>query len=92
MHRAVYAMGDDVIKLCEAQAEARRLAAAGEEDPAVQRALDTGSERYIKFCLQFVQLLLDANVIPFLVFDGAGLPAKGGTEADRYACVPACPC
>jgi hypothetical protein len=85
MHRAVYAMGDDVSKLCDAQFESRRLAALGEEDPVVQRALDAGSDRYIKFCLQFVQLLVDAGVTPYLVFDGAALPAKGGTEADRYA-------
>ena len=88
MHKGVYAMGDDVIKLCEAQFEARRLRANSEDlPPALAAALDGGSSRYVHFCMQYVTLLRDAGVRPLLVFDGAALPAKGGTEVDRFAYV-----
>ena len=88
MHRGVYAMGEDVIRLCEAQYEARQLKAAGEPLPAVLvSSLDGGSAKYVHFCMQFVHMLLHAQVRPYLVFDGAPLPAKEGTDEDRYSYV-----
>ena len=92
MHRGVYAMGDEVIKLCEAQFEARQLTTAGKPcPPQVEAALDVGAARYVAYCMQFVQLMLDMGVRPFLVFDGASLPAKDGTDEDRFTYVRTTP-
>ncbi|CAM9301965.1 unnamed protein product, partial [Discosporangium mesarthrocarpum] len=41
------------------------------------------TDKYIKYCLERVYLLLRHGVKPYLVFDGGYLPAKAGKEAER---------
>ena len=38
---------------------------------------------YIDFFLRMIRILLDANVIPIVVFDGTYLPQKADIEQDR---------
>ena len=39
--------------------------------------------KYIDFCVKRIQLLIDNNVTPIMVFDGSRLPAKLSTEQSR---------
>jgi len=41
------------------------------------------SRKYLKFCTKRIDMLLQAGVIPFVVFDGAPLPMKRETEENR---------
>lgn len=40
--------------------------------------------RYLKYCLHMVDMMKHHKVKPVLVFDGARLPSKSGTEVDRH--------
>lgn len=44
----------------------------------------TSHDRYLKYCLHMVDMMVHYKVIPVLVFDGARLPSKSGTETDRH--------
>ena len=50
---------------------------------ATQLAMGQPTEAFVRFCENWLQMLLSNGVIPFFVFDGANLPAKQGTEASR---------
>lgn len=39
--------------------------------------------RHIMYCMKYVNMLLQNNIKPILVFDGRHLPAKAETEAKR---------
>ena len=43
--------------------------------------------RYVKSFMNRVDLLLYHGLVPYIVFDGADLPAKAATESDREAYV-----
>jgi hypothetical protein len=88
MHRSVYTLGDDVVKLCEAQFHARGGADVSAE---LERQLDAGAPKYVRYVMQMVQMLRDEGVEPYMVFDGAALPAKGGTDESRFECVTCAP-
>ncbi|KAK8808398.1 hypothetical protein WA158_008299 [Blastocystis sp. Blastoise] len=51
---------------------------------ATELCLGQKTDRYIRFCMDRVQMLLDNNITPILVFDGADLPAKEGTNDNRH--------
>ncbi|TDL16707.1 hypothetical protein BD410DRAFT_614988 [Rickenella mellea] len=50
---------------------------------ATELATGRPTTKYVDFCIHRVRLLRHYNILPFLVFDGGPLPAKGGTEKDR---------
>jgi exonuclease-1 len=39
--------------------------------------------RYVKYCMKRIALLLENNVKPLIVLDGAYLPSKAGKEQER---------
>lgn len=41
------------------------------------------SNRYINYCMKIINLLLQHEIIPIIVFDGADLPIKDGTNSKR---------
>ncbi|KAL9647878.1 hypothetical protein ABK040_008151 [Willaertia magna] len=41
------------------------------------------TDKYIKYCMHMVNLLVHYKVIPVVVFDGARLPSKSGEESER---------
>eukprot|EP01103_Thecamoeba_quadrilineata_P005916 TRINITY_DN1565_c2_g1_i1.p1 TRINITY_DN1565_c2_g1~~TRINITY_DN1565_c2_g1_i1.p1 ORF type:complete len:686 (+),score=183.40 TRINITY_DN1565_c2_g1_i1:85-2142(+) len=41
------------------------------------------TEKYINYCLDRVKMMKQLNITPVLVFDGAPLPIKGGTNEER---------
>ncbi|CBJ30602.1 exonuclease [Ectocarpus siliculosus] len=43
------------------------------------------TDKFIKYCVERVHLLLSHGVKPYLVFDGGHLPAKAGKEEERRA-------
>lgn len=52
---------------------------------SLQLALDKPTTQYVQFVLNKVRMLLDFGITPYLVFDGAALPSKAGTNAKRKA-------
>lgn len=50
---------------------------------AQELCLGEPTDRYVHYCMKKIKMLLHFNVIPFVVFDGADLPAKAGTESQR---------
>eukprot|EP01125_Pyxidicula_operculata_P004805 TRINITY_DN1790_c1_g3_i2.p1 TRINITY_DN1790_c1_g3~~TRINITY_DN1790_c1_g3_i2.p1 ORF type:complete len:1259 (+),score=389.47 TRINITY_DN1790_c1_g3_i2:36-3812(+) len=42
------------------------------------------TDKYIKYCMKMVNILVQHNVIPVLVFDGGPLPSKKGKEIERH--------
>lgn len=50
---------------------------------AQELCLGQPTDRYVRYCMKKIKLLLHFKVIPFVVFDGADLPAKAGTERER---------
>jgi exonuclease 1 len=47
---------------------------------------DLPTDKYVKFCMSRIRLLLHHEVIPIVVFDGDKLPAKDCTEVARQRC------
>ena len=45
--------------------------------------------RFVNYCMKRIAMLVHNRVRPVVVFDGAYLPAKRATEAERLECVPA---
>ena len=45
--------------------------------------LSLPADRHVKYCMKRVNLLKHHGVIPVMVFDGAKLPSKDGTELSR---------
>ena len=41
------------------------------------------SNRYVEYAMHRVRLLRYYKITPYVVFDGAPLPAKKGTESER---------
>lgn len=41
------------------------------------------TDKWIQYCLKLLDILLDAGVHVYLVFDGSELPAKRATEVER---------
>lgn len=39
--------------------------------------------RYVNYCMRFVNLLLQNDIVPIIVFDGADLPIKEATNNER---------
>ena len=50
---------------------------------AMDLAMGKKTEVYINFVMKRIELMLALKVIPFVVFDGAPLPAKQGTNDER---------
>ena len=48
-------------------------------------ALFTRNSRYIQFVIDRVRMLQHYKVTPIMVFDGANLPSKSGTERERHS-------
>jgi exonuclease-1 len=46
---------------------------------------DVPVDEYVKFCIEKVQQLQKAGIIPVMVFDGANLPTKAHVEVERAA-------
>jgi exonuclease 1 len=42
-------------------------------------------QRYVEFAMNRVRMLIHFGVVPYLVFDGANLPSKAGTDSERHA-------
>lgn len=40
-------------------------------------------EKLLKYCVSRLKVMLEAGVTPIMVFDGANLPSKQGTEKER---------
>ncbi|KAA0155440.1 hypothetical protein FNF29_01815 [Cafeteria roenbergensis] len=45
----------------------------------------SSTTRHVKYCMDRVELLIRYGVVPLVVFDGASLPSKDGTDAQRAA-------
>jgi exonuclease 1 len=41
--------------------------------------------RYVEFAMNRVRMLIHFGVVPYLVFDGANLPSKAGTDSERHS-------
>ncbi|RKP34385.1 PIN domain-like protein [Dimargaris cristalligena] len=52
---------------------------------ATEIGLNKPTDRFVQYCMQFVNLMKHHNIKPLLVFDGGPLPSKQYTEDDRYA-------
>jgi exonuclease-1 len=52
---------------------------------AVDLALGNPTMKYVEFAMGRVQMLLTFGITPYLVFDGANLPSKAGTDDSRNA-------
>lgn len=50
---------------------------------ALELATGAPTRRYVDYCMHRVRLLLHHGAVPVLVFDGAPLPMKAGTNARR---------
>ena len=50
---------------------------------ATELCVKGDSNGYIDFCMGRIRLLQENNVTPLMVFDGANLPSKAGTEKGR---------
>jgi exonuclease-1 len=45
--------------------------------------LGVPTDKYLSFCLNRLSLLRRVGIVPIMVFDGARLPGKAGTEDRR---------
>jgi exonuclease-1 len=50
---------------------------------ALELCTGAPTDKYITYCVERVKMLQKHGVIPIMVFDGANLPSKGGTEQQR---------
>ncbi|KAJ1468001.1 PIN domain-like protein [Baffinella frigidus] len=50
---------------------------------SLELCTNTPTDRYVTYCVDRVKMLLHHGVIPVMIFDGADLPSKGGTEQNR---------
>ncbi|KAF6773338.1 hypothetical protein AHF37_07677 [Paragonimus kellicotti] len=50
---------------------------------AMDLALGNPTDQYVRYILKYLEMLLNANIKPILVFDGANLPSKADTESKR---------
>ncbi|CAM9462686.1 unnamed protein product, partial [Phaeothamnion confervicola] len=50
---------------------------------ATELCMDQPTDKYIAYCRRKLDMLLQHGVKPYLVFDGAALPAKAGKEQER---------
>lgn len=48
-------------------------------------ALKESSSKWINFCIRLLDMLLEHDIHVVLVFDGANLPAKSKTDANRHS-------
>lgn len=50
---------------------------------ALELCTDAHTDKYLTYCIDRVKMLQHNGVTPIMVFDGADLPSKGGTEQKR---------
>ena len=50
---------------------------------ATELSVGLPTDKHVKYCVRRIDALRAAGVDPVLVFDGAALPSKAATEADR---------
>jgi len=50
---------------------------------ALELTKGISTTRYVKFCMDRIEMLLHNDLTPFVVFDGAPLPAKKGQEEKK---------
>ena len=51
--------------------------------PTTKSHFDVFIIRYVTYCIKLINLLLENGVFPIVVFDGADLPIKEGTNIQR---------
>jgi hypothetical protein len=59
---------------------------------ALQLAEGRGTDSLVRYCMHRIHMLQHYGVVPVVVFDGAPLPLKAGTNSERRKCVSPHPC